>query len=183
MLLAHEPVHVFRQNSWHASKLSWPPLPGPAFAPPMLGDPSATLVHSVAAAAGVPTPAGHRQESGRPTRAHHHDILCRWQVQCTWAPWQIRPSAGPLSCHQGLIANLYLPSCRLAPPFLGSYVASKHGLEGMAASLRRELMLFGIDVIIIGTLFAPKAVFSRPRLPPCLTLPDRCNLKPDQWYK
>jgi len=35
-------------------------------------------------------------------------------------------------------------------PFLGAYTASKHGLEGMAESLRRELMLYGIDVIIVG---------------------------------
>ncbi len=35
-------------------------------------------------------------------------------------------------------------------PFLGAYAASKHGLEGVAESLRRELMLFGIDVVIIG---------------------------------
>jgi NAD(P)-dependent dehydrogenase (short-subunit alcohol dehydrogenase family) len=37
-----------------------------------------------------------------------------------------------------------------AMPFLGPYSASKFGLEGMSESLRRELMLFGIDVIIIG---------------------------------
>lgn len=35
-------------------------------------------------------------------------------------------------------------------PFLGAYAASKHGLEGLAESLRRELLLFGIDVIIVG---------------------------------
>ena len=35
-------------------------------------------------------------------------------------------------------------------PFLGAYAASKHGLEGMAESLRRELMLYGIDVVIVG---------------------------------
>jgi short-subunit dehydrogenase len=35
-------------------------------------------------------------------------------------------------------------------PFLGAYVASKHGLEGLSESLRRELMLYGIDVVIIG---------------------------------
>src|SRR5580704_2060991 len=40
------------------------------------------------------------------------------------------------------------------PPFLGSYSASKFGLEGMSESLRRELMMFGIDVIIV----APGAV-------------------------
>ena len=35
-------------------------------------------------------------------------------------------------------------------PFMGPYVASKHALEGMSESLRRELMVFGIDVIVIG---------------------------------
>ena len=39
---------------------------------------------------------------------------------------------------------------KFAAPFIGAYAASKHGLEGMSASLRRELMLYGIDVIIIG---------------------------------
>jgi short-subunit dehydrogenase len=35
-------------------------------------------------------------------------------------------------------------------PFMGPYVASKHALEGMSESLRRELMIFGIEVIVIG---------------------------------
>jgi NAD(P)-dependent dehydrogenase (short-subunit alcohol dehydrogenase family) len=38
---------------------------------------------------------------------------------------------------------------RNASPFVGPYNASKFGLEGMSESLRRELMLFGIDVIIV----------------------------------
>src|SRR5271165_2610264 len=38
---------------------------------------------------------------------------------------------------------------RLAGPFLGPYHASKFGLEGLADTLRRELMLYGIDVVII----------------------------------
>src|SRR5271165_7486706 len=42
-------------------------------------------------------------------------------------------------------------------PFLGAYCASKFGLEGMSESLRRELMIFGIDVIIVapGTVATP----------------------------
>jgi NAD(P)-dependent dehydrogenase (short-subunit alcohol dehydrogenase family) len=41
-----------------------------------------------------------------------------------------------------------------ASPFVGPYNASKFGLEGLSESLRRELMLLGIDVIVI----APGAV-------------------------
>ena len=36
-----------------------------------------------------------------------------------------------------------------AIPFLGAYSASKFALEGMSELLRRELMPFGIDVIIV----------------------------------
>src|ERR1700760_2289987 len=41
-----------------------------------------------------------------------------------------------------------------ASPFVGPYSASKFALEGMSESLRRELMIFGIDVIVV----APGAV-------------------------
>ena len=41
-----------------------------------------------------------------------------------------------------------------ANPFLGPYNASKFGLEGLSEALRRELMIFGIDVIVV----APGAV-------------------------
>jgi NAD(P)-dependent dehydrogenase (short-subunit alcohol dehydrogenase family) len=39
-------------------------------------------------------------------------------------------------------------------PLLSAYSASKHAVEGLAESLRREFMLFGIDVVIV----APGAV-------------------------
>ncbi|MEJ0028481.1 MAG: SDR family oxidoreductase [Rhizomicrobium sp.] len=41
-----------------------------------------------------------------------------------------------------------------ANPFMGPYSASKFGLEGLSEALRRELMIFGIDVIVV----APGAV-------------------------
>ena len=50
----------------------------------------------------------------------------------------------------GRIINMSSVAGRFAYPFLGPYVASKHALEGLSDSLRRELLLYGIDVIIIG---------------------------------
>jgi NAD(P)-dependent dehydrogenase (short-subunit alcohol dehydrogenase family) len=50
----------------------------------------------------------------------------------------------------GRIINISSVGGKRGSPFLGPYVTSKHGLEGFSESLRRELMLYGIDVIIIG---------------------------------
>ena len=50
----------------------------------------------------------------------------------------------------GRIINISSVGGKNGGPFLGAYSASKHGLEGFSESLRRELMLYGIDVIIIG---------------------------------
>jgi len=49
----------------------------------------------------------------------------------------------------GRIVNLSSTSGRLALPFFGFYAASKHALEGLSDSLRRELQLYGIRVILI----------------------------------
>jgi NAD(P)-dependent dehydrogenase (short-subunit alcohol dehydrogenase family) len=50
----------------------------------------------------------------------------------------------------GRIINISSASGKIAGPFTGAYAASKFGLEGFSESLRRELILFGIDVIIVG---------------------------------
>jgi NAD(P)-dependent dehydrogenase (short-subunit alcohol dehydrogenase family) len=54
----------------------------------------------------------------------------------------------------GRIVNISSVGGRNGTPFLAPYNASKFALEGLSEALRRELMLFGIDVIII----APGAV-------------------------
>ena len=49
----------------------------------------------------------------------------------------------------GRIVNITSSGAKVAIPLLGAYSASKFGLEGMSDALRRELMLFGINVVII----------------------------------
>jgi NAD(P)-dependent dehydrogenase (short-subunit alcohol dehydrogenase family) len=50
----------------------------------------------------------------------------------------------------GRIVNISSVGGRNAVPFLAPYNASKFAIEGLSESLRRELLPFGIDVIVIG---------------------------------
>lgn len=61
----------------------------------------------------------------------------------------------------GRIVNISSVGGKLAVPFLGAYAASKHGLEGMSESLRRELMVYGIDVILIGPGFVNTPILDK----------------------
>jgi NAD(P)-dependent dehydrogenase (short-subunit alcohol dehydrogenase family) len=49
----------------------------------------------------------------------------------------------------GRIVTISSSTAKVAVPLLGAYSSSKCGLEGMSDVLRRELMLFGIDVVLI----------------------------------
>jgi hypothetical protein len=49
----------------------------------------------------------------------------------------------------GRIVIISSTVAKVVPPFLGAYAASKWGLKGMSEALRRELKLFGIDLVII----------------------------------
>jgi NAD(P)-dependent dehydrogenase (short-subunit alcohol dehydrogenase family) len=51
---------------------------------------------------------------------------------------------------KGRIVMMSSVGGRFAQPFVGPYVASKFALEGYSQSLRRELMLYGVDVVVIG---------------------------------
>ena len=57
----------------------------------------------------------------------------------------------------GRLINISSISGRIAYPFMGAYAATKHGLEAISDALRRELMMFGVDVIVIepGTTRTP----------------------------
>ncbi len=49
----------------------------------------------------------------------------------------------------GKIIQISSISGKMGMPFVAPYVGSKHAVEGISDSLRRELLLFGIDVVLI----------------------------------
>ena len=53
------------------------------------------------------------------------------------------------SSHSGKIIMISSVSGKRSYPFVGPYTASKHALEGYSDSLRRELMLYDIDVVLV----------------------------------
>lgn len=56
---------------------------------------------------------------------------------------------GMRAARSGRIVNIGSVSGRLAAPFMGAYAASKHALEGLTDSLRREVAPFGVKVSLI----------------------------------
>src|ERR1700692_4767654 len=47
-------------------------------------------------------------------------------------------------------------------PLMSAYSASKHAIEGLSESLRREMLLFGIDVIVIAPGAVKTPIWSKP---------------------
>lgn len=82
----------------------------------------------------------------------------RWQLEVNLvAPLRVVQAFAPLlgtdggrTGLPGRIVQISSVAGKIGPPFLGAYAASKHALEGLSESMRRELMLYGIDVITIG---------------------------------
>jgi NAD(P)-dependent dehydrogenase (short-subunit alcohol dehydrogenase family) len=50
----------------------------------------------------------------------------------------------------GRIVNMSSVAGKMASPFMSPYAMSKHALEAMSESLRREMTAHGVDVIIVG---------------------------------
>jgi NAD(P)-dependent dehydrogenase (short-subunit alcohol dehydrogenase family) len=85
---------------------------------------------------------------------HQLEVNVTGQLIVTQAFAPLLGTAQDRSGAPGRIVMISSVGGKNAPPFVGAYSASKFALEGLSESLRRELMLFGIDVVII----APGAV-------------------------
>jgi NAD(P)-dependent dehydrogenase (short-subunit alcohol dehydrogenase family) len=82
------------------------------------------------------------------------DINVMGPVIATQAFTPLLGSDRSLKGKPGRIVMISSVAGRAGNPLSAAYCASKHAIEGLSESLRRELMLFGIDVIIV----APGAV-------------------------
>jgi NAD(P)-dependent dehydrogenase (short-subunit alcohol dehydrogenase family) len=78
------------------------------------------------------------------------DINFLGMVRCVKAFAPLLGADPKRSGPKGRIVNVTSVSGRFGYPFTAAYVASKHAVEGYSASIRRELMLVGIDVIVVG---------------------------------
>jgi NAD(P)-dependent dehydrogenase (short-subunit alcohol dehydrogenase family) len=61
----------------------------------------------------------------------------------------------------GRIINITSVNGKIAVPFLGGYVAAKHAFDGLSDTLRIELQIYGIDVIIVAPGMIKTAIWGK----------------------
>ncbi|MGZ3788502.1 MAG: SDR family oxidoreductase [Bacteriovorax sp.] len=66
-----------------------------------------------------------------------------------------------VSCPSSRIINISSVSGSFGWPFLGAYSASKHAVEGLSESLRRELLRYGIEVVIIAPGYVNTPIWTK----------------------
>ena len=64
----------------------------------------------------------------------------------------------------GKVINISSGGGSIGQPFMASYCSSKHALEGFSESLRRELLIYGIKVIIIAPRAFKTAIWEKSNL-------------------
>ena len=81
---------------------------------------------------------------------HQMDVNVTGVVRATQAFGPLLGADESLAGEPGRIVMISSVAGEMGAPFLGPYSASKHAVEGLSKSLRREMMLFGIEVIVLG---------------------------------
>lgn len=81
---------------------------------------------------------------------HQLDVNVTGVVRVTQAFGPLLGADESLTGEPGRIVMMSSMAGEMGAPFLGPYSASKHAVEGLSKSLRREMMLFGIEVIVLG---------------------------------
>jgi NAD(P)-dependent dehydrogenase (short-subunit alcohol dehydrogenase family) len=79
----------------------------------------------------------------------HFEVNVMGLVSVTQAFLPLLGAKRPRTHEPGRILNVSSVGGKIASPFIGAYAGTKHAVEGISDSLRRELLLYGIDVIVI----------------------------------
>ena len=74
------------------------------------------------------------------------NVFGMWAVTIALLPLL---GTNPVRKQAGRIINISSIEGKVSSPFISTYATTKHAIEGFSHSLRRELRLFGIDVIIV----------------------------------
>jgi NAD(P)-dependent dehydrogenase (short-subunit alcohol dehydrogenase family) len=98
--------------------------------------------------------AGPVLELGADQFRHQMDVNVLGPIIATQAFGPLLGADPSLKGPRGRIVMISSVAGKNGNPLISAYAASKHAIEGLSESLRREMMLFGIDVIIV----APGAV-------------------------
>lgn len=93
---------------------------------------------------------GPLQEQPMDTFRQHFEVNVIGLMQVTQAFLPLLGACADHPVQPGRIQNISSVNGQVAIPFMGAYVGSKYAVEGLSHSLRRELALFGIKVIIVG---------------------------------
>ncbi|RYU82851.1 SDR family NAD(P)-dependent oxidoreductase [Hymenobacter persicinus] len=80
----------------------------------------------------------------------HFEVNVLGLVQVTQAFLPLLGAQADFRGQPGRVLNIGSVSGQVATPFMGAYVGTKHALEGLTASWRRELQLFGVPMVLIG---------------------------------
>ena len=80
---------------------------------------------------------------------HQFEVNVFGQIAVTQAFLPLMGADIHFKGNPGRIVMMSSVSGKMSYPFIGPYCASKHALEALSDSLRRELQLFGIKVILI----------------------------------
>ncbi len=78
----------------------------------------------------------------------HYDVNVVGALQVTQAAFPLLRAAA-VSGGRSRVVNVSSVAGKIAYPYMGAYAASKHALEAMSDALRRELTLYGIDVVVV----------------------------------
>ena len=79
----------------------------------------------------------------------HFEVNVVGLVSVTQAFLPLLGARRPRTHEPGRILNVGSVGGRIASPFIGAYAGTKHAVEGISDSLRRELLPYGIDVIVL----------------------------------